>query len=351
MLRQGRFDEANSLIKYNFVEGPSYHPITTEQGSLLYAPDDALMASDVTGYYDAGEGNRVVRFLPKGYEVDKYGFPVLNDSQLHIVDKYNNIINGNIVKRPSTTPHQSNLGYSAAIENPFIDSNELVYRILSAANPEDTSGDNVGIYKVGNNYYYYDRGYNARIKSGSGLGRADQYAVRISPAVLQYLRDNDSILRDYNLRSDLNQLLYSTLRPGGVKVEDGVVDPGFGNRNYEIAPEIMAIVKNNEHLPEGAKLQFKQSGGIFSKGDGSMQQATPTIKTDTRTRGKGEEKIINDGTNFTASEKAELAALGLDGASFLLSFVPGAGQTVGLATGLGGTLAQAYADVNRDGLD
>ena len=82
-----------------------------------------------------------------------------------------------------------------------------------------------------------------------------------------------------------------------------------------------------------------------------MQQATPTIKTDTRTRGKGEEKIINDGTNFTASEKAELAALALDGASFITSFVPGAGQTVGLVTGLGGTLAQAIADVNRDGLD
>ena len=309
------------------------------------------MASDVTGYYDAGEGNRVVRFLPKGYKVDKYGFPILDDSQLHILDQYNNIISGNITRRASTTPHQSNLGYSAAIENPFIDSNELVYRILSAANPKDTSGDNVGVYKIGDKYYYYDRGFDVRVKSGSGLGTANKYAVEISPSVLKYLRENDSILRNYDLRKNLNQLLYATLRPGGVKIENGVVDPGFANRNYELAPEIRGLVPENGHLPEGAKLQFKQSGGIFSKGDGSMQQATPTIKTEIKTRSKGEEKIIDDGTDFTSAEKAELAALALDGASFIASFVPGAGNIAGAVTGLGGTMAQAYADVRRDGLD
>jgi hypothetical protein len=61
------------------------------------------------------------------------------------------------------------------MENPFTEDLGMpIYNVISAGNP-----NNMSIIKVGNKYYYYDRGYDVLAKSGSGLGSTNKYAVEI----------------------------------------------------------------------------------------------------------------------------------------------------------------------------
>jgi hypothetical protein len=95
-----------------------------------------------------------------------------------------------------------------------------------------------------------------------------------------------------------------------------------------------------------------QIGGVAANRVNSAKASKQAIQqSDKKLRAAGEEKTIGDGTQLTAADKAEIAALVADAASLGATFVPGFGNVAGAGVGAVGSLTGFGADIARDGLD
>ena len=262
------------------------------------------------------------------------------------------------------------------------------------------------------NYYWYDssNGGDNFIINGKLSGKDDSmhdYIWSIDPKLGKYLQDHPEAVDDPKVREAIAKVLRNPflsrvsfrnndanwgvghigktlLNPIGAQMEyrDNVshLVPEVDKMN----PELSAILNemlagnyarstrrqyntpgalsragiayrlNEEGVPvnkEGGILK-QQFGGVASYTYNTSRASKDAVReSDTKMRKAGEAKVIGDGTDLSAADKAEMAALVADAASLGMTFVPGLGNVAGAVTGAAGSLTQFGADVTRDGLD
>lgn len=116
------------------------------------------------------------------------------------------------------------------------------------------------------------------------------------------------------------------------------------NRNFSVPP----LLSYNKEGGVIEKFQHGKSLNSFVRNEYetvSKERAEKAGKT-TEQYKEGQRKLSQD---FDADDIAELSAIGLDIASIISSFIPGAGTAVSLGTGLASTAASTYANWDNQG--
>ena len=252
-------------------------------------------------------------------------------------------------------------------------------------------------------YYWYDEnpgGNNYTINGvmPSGSDKMRDYIWNIDPELGKLLSENPDMLRDTRVKNLISDYIrnpytatvgfrrttrqeYADLQqkyPHLINIlrrldEQGPV-LGYGNyrknysykggSNHELrninSPEALESrglayrIGNFNQIPyqkNGGVLKF-QIGGTAASRAKSIRASHDNIQNaDTKLRKAGEDKVIGDGTELNASDKAEIAALIADAASLGATFVPVYGNALSAGVGAAGSVTGFGADIARDGLD
>ena len=123
-----------------------------------------------------------------------------------------------------------------------------------------------------------------------------------------------------------------------------------GERNDKFRVDLSEL--NNSNIPsqkQGGVIRKFAPGGGFAKASGTRGKTENhnTKIRDSRELGKASE--IFDWSKLPTHDKAEIIGLGADVASLAMTFMPGVGNLAAAGTGLAGTTAGLYADIQRDG--
>lgn len=251
-------------------------------------------------------------------------------------------------------------------------------------------------------YYWYDEnpgGDNYILNSvlPSGEDKMRDYIWNIDPRLGQYLMQNPEVLRDVRVKNAISGFIrnpyLATMSSRTTKTTDYLdlqkkypalmqilsefynngITLGYGNNRKTYSgnggnQELRDInsssglesrglayrynqLKQIPYQKQGGVLKF-QIGGVNTSESRTIRTSKDPIQhTDSKLRKAGEDKVIGDGTDLTASDKAELAALIGDAASLGATFVPVYGNAFGAGVGAASSLAGFYADAVRDGLD
>ena len=124
-----------------------------------------------------------------------------------------------------------------------------------------------------------------------------------------------------------------------------------GERNDKYRVDLSGL-DNSSNIPsqkQGGVIRKFAPGGGFAKTSGTKGKTENhnTKIRDSRELGKASE--IFDWSKLPTHDKAEIIGLGADVAALAMTFMPGVGNLAAAGTGLAGTTAGLYADIQRDG--
>lgn len=400
----------SSIIKQYWDENRSRSPwfstSVDSEGNPMWSPyfQPNRYAADLTGNYVRQAGDPLVYDYFPNYnpedssQFDPYGHPLRTLAERVYIDpltkqriNYNNTLQEQLDPNIVNSYYENNP--TTAFNSYYTIGNTGGYKEVASTGDASNPQTRATLYYNPQTqlYYFHDENpgndnytLNSRLPGSEDSMR--NYYWNIDSRLGQYIEQHPEILRDPEVKGYISDIIRNPYI-ATISTRHAKFNPIIGQKYPDLYQLFQDLIKTqtlgkyqqqysgtggNSALrsittPEGLEqlgLAYRvpsnknggvikyQIGGVAANRVNSAKASKQAIQqSDKKLRAAGEEKTIGDGTQLTAADKAEIAALVADAASLGATFVPGFGNVAGAGVGAVGSLTGFGADIARDGLD